>query len=57
MRTVYGDGTVVTCDYGQPRLEINGEPYPLPVKFKKQQPMPVGACFVTTWSPVSDKKI
>jgi hypothetical protein len=42
MRTAYGDGTEVVCDYGRQRLEINGEPYPLPVKFKKQKLIPIG---------------
>jgi hypothetical protein len=41
-RSHYSDGTEVLCDFGRERLEINGEPYPLPKDKAKIQPEPVG---------------
>jgi hypothetical protein len=57
MRSRYGDGTETLCDYGRQRLEINGEPYPLPVNFKKQQPLPVGVAFHSDVGKQKSRKI
>jgi hypothetical protein len=41
-RSRFGDGTETVCDYRRRLLTINGDDYPLPRNFKKNQPIPVG---------------